>query len=282
MRIRKKLERLKLRFKMIKNHPLSGKNPILGIYKYIYFNAIQTLYPKPRVYNWIENLKFYAQKGDAGIVGNIYYKLMDFEESMFLLNHLKAQDVFVDVGANLGHFSMLASGICKANVIAIEPIENTVEKLKRNLELNNLIDKVTVLNYGVGDKEAILNFTINNDVMNAVSTIQTEKTVKVQVKTLNELLKDINPAFIKIDVEGYEFHVIKGADNVLKNPLLKYLMVEFNNSGTKFNLKDEDVYNAILDYDFIPIKYNVERKEILQLKSYNTHKFNTLFIRKNA
>lgn len=267
---------------MIKNHPLSGKNPILGIYKYIYFNAIQTLYPKPRVYNWIENLKFYAQKGDAGIVGNIYYKLMDFEESMFLLNHLKAQDVFVDVGANLGHFSMLASGICKANVIAIEPIENTVEKLKRNLELNNLIDKVTVLNYGVGDKEAILNFTINNDVMNAVSTIQTEKTVKVQVKTLNELLKDINPAFIKIDVEGYEFHVIKGADNVLKNPLLKYLMVEFNNSGTKFNLKDEDVYNAILDYDFIPIKYNVERKEILQLKSYNTHKFNTLFIRKNA
>jgi FkbM family methyltransferase len=282
MKIRKKLERLNLRFKMIKNHPLSGKNSILGIYKYIAFNTLQTIYPKPRVYNWIENLKFYAKKGDAGIVGNIYYQLMDYEESMFLLNHLKKEDVFVDVGANLGHFSMLASGICKAKTIAIEPIESTIFKLKRNLELNKLFDKVTILNYGVGDKEEFLNFTTHSDVMNAVSTFQTEKTVKIQVKTLNELLKNIDPTFIKIDVEGYEYNVIKGADKVLINPALKYLLVEFNNSGSKFNLKDEDVYKMILNYNFIPIGYNVERKEIIPLKNYNTHKFNTLFIRKNA
>jgi FkbM family methyltransferase len=282
MKIKKKLERLMLRFGMIINHPLSGKNPILGIYRYISFNTFQIIYPRPRVYNWIENLKFYAQKGDAGIVGNIYYKLMDFEESMFLIHNLKKNDVFVDVGANLGHFSILASGISKAKVIAIEPIESTVNKLKKNLALNGLLDNVTVFNYGVGDKEEILDFTTNNNSMNAVSTVQTEKTIKIQVKTLNELLKNINPTFIKIDVEGYEYNVIKGANKVLGNPTLKYLLIEFNNSGNKFNFKDEDVYKMIIDYNFIPIEYDVENRQIKPLKGFNIHKFNTLFIKEFA
>ncbi len=100
------------------------------------------------MYNWINGLKFYAEKGDAGLVGNIYYKLMDYEDSMFLIDSLKKDELFVDVGANLGHFSLLASGICKAKSIAIEPIKTTMDKLNRNIKLNNLTSYINFINIG--------------------------------------------------------------------------------------------------------------------------------------
>ena len=280
MKLVKAINRLVLRYKMIKKHPLTKSSSTRAMIRYLFFNISQAVYLRPRTFNWIRGLKFYAEKGDAGIVGNIYYKLMDYEDSMFLIDHLKECDLFVDIGANLGHYSLLASGICKADVIAIEPIKSTVEKLKKNIELNNLSTKVSVLNYGVGDKNEMLYFTTNKTSMNSVSIEESAHTVKVEVKVLDEILKNYKPTFIKIDVEGYEYHVLKGALNVLKNTSLKYLMVEFNESGKKFNVSDADVFDLILAFDFVPIKYNVSKKEISVLNSFNTDKFNTLFIRK--
>lgn len=282
MKLSKSIDRVLLRYKMIKKHPLTKRSPLKGLYRYLSFNISQAIIKKPRIFNWIEGLKFYAEKGDAGLVGNVYYKLMDYEDSMFLINHLKKEDLFVDVGANLGHYTMLASGICKAKTIAIEPIDTTLKKLKKNITLNELKNRVRILNYGVGDKKEVLNFTINQTVMNSVSMEENKNTVKIDVKTLNELLENENPTFIKIDVEGYEYNVLKGASNILSNPSLKYLLVEFNNSGEKYNLKDNDVFNLISQYNFKPIRYKVETKEIATLKSYNTDKFNTLFIRKEV
>lgn len=280
MKLSKIISRLRLRYKMIKKHPISGASPLSGISRYLYFNILQSIFPKPRVYNWINKLKFYAEKGDAGIVGNIYYKLMDYEESMFLIDHLKEEDLFIDVGANLGHYSLLASGICKAKVIAIEPIERTFNKLSKNVELNNLSDKVSIIKCGVGDKEETLSFTTNRSVMNRVANKGEKNTVEVEVKTLNNLLKGLHPTFIKIDVEGFELKVIKGANEIFDNPSLKYLLVEFNGSGNNYNLNDEDVYNLILSYNFTPINYNPKLKRIEFRESYNQNKFNTLFIKK--
>lgn len=279
MKLTKQIDRVLLRYRMIKKHPLTKASPLIGLFRYFHFNISQTIIKKPRVYKWIQGLKFYVEKGDAGLVGNVYYKLMDYEDSVFLINNLKSNDVFVDVGANLGHYTMLASGICKAKSIAIEPIKSTSVKLEKNIALNKLENKVTLLNLGVGDKNETLNFTTNKTVMNSVSLVENNNTVKIKVKTLNELLKDVNPTFIKIDVEGYEYKVLKGADEILKKGSLKYLLIEFNNSGVKFNLKDKDVFKLITEYGFLPIRYNTEKKEINIINSYNTDKFNTLFIR---
>lgn len=280
MKLSKRIGRVLLRYDMIKRHPLTKSAPLKGLLRYMLFNLSQSIVVKPKIFNWIGGLKFYAEKGDAGLVGNIYYKLMDYEDSMFLMDHLKKEDLFVDIGANLGHYTMLASGICKAKTIAIEPIESTIEKLKRNVSLNSLKDKVTILGYGVGDKSEILNFTTDKTVMNSVSLEENNNTIKIEVRTLDELLKGENPTFIKIDVEGYEYKVLKGANEVLGKPSLKYLLVEFNNSGEKFSLQDDDVFNLILKYDFVPIRYQANEKQIDVIKSFNTDKFNTLFIRK--
>lgn len=282
MNLSKSIKRIALRYNAIKKHPLTKKAPLKGLFRYLLFNVSQKINKKPKVFNWIQGLKFYAQKGDAGLVGNIYYKLMDYEDSMFIIDHLSKGDTFVDVGANLGHYTMLASGICKAKSIAIEPIQSTIKKLEKNIALNKLEEQVTILNCGVGDKKGTLNFTTDRTVMNSVALKESNTTTKVDVRTLNDILENENPTCIKIDVEGYEYNVLKGATTILNKPSLKYLLLEFNNSGAKFNITDDTVFNEILSYNFKPIRYNVETKEMIPIESYNTDKFNTLFFRETT
>jgi FkbM family methyltransferase len=264
-----------------KNHPLT-KNEVGGaLFRYVSFNVIQNINSKARVYNWIDNLRFYAQKGDAGIVANIYFKLFDYEDSMFLIERLKQDDLFIDVGANVGHYSLLAAGICGCEVMAFEPIPLTISKLNRNVKLNNLSDKIKTFNIGIGDVNSFLNFTTDRDVMNSVALEHETQVIRIEVKKLDDILEGKKPVFLKIDVEGFEYFVLKGATDVLANESLKYIIIELNYSTLKFGHTNQEIFEFLLSYDFIPIRYDVENQLTNVVKSYNENKFNTIFIRKN-
>lgn len=273
------LHKLRKRGKTFKNHPLA-KNNVLGAYiRYIQFNLIQFIWPKKRVYKWIEGLRFYAERGDAGIVANIYVKLHDYEDSMFLLNMLKENELFVDVGANVGHFSLLAAGVNKANVVALEPIASTFKKLCDNVMLNKLSSKVECLQIGAGEQKGKLAFIQNETVKNRVALKPSSQTLEVPVVTLDELLEGKTPVCIKIDVEGFEYFVLKGAEKTLQKKSLKYLIVEFNNSGLQYNVSNEMLFNLIASHNFIPVTY--KGNVVKEAATFNKEKFNTLFIRKN-
>jgi len=267
------------RYKAFRKHPLTKRNSLAALIRYFKFNATQFFFKGPRVYNWISGLKFYAEKGDAGLVANIYYKLFDYEESMFLLSRLQPGDLFIDVGANLGHFSMLAAGISKARVLAIEPIPSTFEKLERNIALNKLGHLVSCINKGLGEKQGTLRFLTDRTVMNRVALDRENNTLDVEVCTLDELLEGKEAVFLKIDVEGFELPVLKGATKTLSKASLKYLMLEFNNSGTKYGYSDGEVYEFVTNYGFRPIHYDVKENRSIFTSGYNTQKFNTLFLR---
>jgi FkbM family methyltransferase len=281
MKIKKIYIKISKRIEDFKGHPLTQNNVSKALYRYIRFNTIQKIYPKARVYKWIGNLKFYAHIGDAGIVANIYYKLFDYEDSMFLIHHLKKDDLFVDVGANVGHYSLLAAGICEAEVMAFEPIPSTFSKLNSNVNLNKLSNKVKLFNIGIGEESSYLNFTINKDVMNSVAQEYDKDIVRVEVLRLDDLLKDKTPVFLKIDVEGFEYFVLKGATNVLAKESLKYIIIEFNFSSSKYGHTNEEIFELLTTKDFVPVKYDSENKGINVINTYNKDKFNTVFIKKN-
>src|SRR5690606_17472427 len=125
----KKIQR---HFQRIQKHPITSRQPYSAMLRYLYFN-IKSRVVKEQITKWLGGLKFYAQKGDAGLVGNIYYGLYEFEESLFLLHFMHKEDVFFDIGANLGHYSMLISGIKKCKTIAVEPVPATFNRLVRNI-----------------------------------------------------------------------------------------------------------------------------------------------------
>jgi len=73
-----------------------------------------------------------------GATGNIYVGLHEFEQMAFLLHCLRSEDIFIDVGANVGSYTVLASAAVGAKTIAFEPIESEYNGLMANIELNGI------------------------------------------------------------------------------------------------------------------------------------------------
>lgn len=269
------------RYKAFKNHPLTRHSPNRALLRYINFNLTQTLFPGRRKFKWINGLSFYAQKGDAGIVPNIYYRLFDYEDSMFILNRLDQDDLMVDIGSNVGHFTLLSAST-GAQVIAIEPIPATFEKLQQNITLNQLSDRVNSYMIGIGQQETELDFTNDRDVMNRVAAPGDKSVVKIPVRPLDHVLEGKHPKMLKIDVEGFELAVLKGATEVLKDPTLNYLLIELNNSSAHYGADDQQVVELIRNSGFYPVRYQVETDQLIPLEQYRKDKFNTLFVRDTA
>lgn len=276
--MKKVIRRLKLRNHQFKQHPITRDNRVKALFRYISFNILNRIQSDVK-YKWIHNLMFFASRGDAGIVGNIYYGLYEFNESMFLLHLLRDKDTFVDVGANVGHYSLLASGIRKCLSIAIEPVPTTYSKLKKQVELNNLSDKIKTLNIGVGSHSSNLYFSTDKNTMNCIVDRNYKAAVEIEVRNLDHICSGQNVNLLKIDVEGYEKFVLQGCAETLKNPALKVVIIEVNNSGKFYGAKDEDICKILDENNFKPYKYNPLSRELTALNSHNTEQFNTIFIR---
>ena len=118
--------------------------------------------PYPFIYPFVGEMKLILQQGLTSATAQYYMGLSEFEEMSFVLHFIEKEDLFIDVGANVGCFTLLASGVKKANTIAIEPLPSTFQHLCNNLIINKLEENVEVLNIGMGAKEGNLEFTQHN------------------------------------------------------------------------------------------------------------------------
>ncbi len=132
-------------------------------------------------------------------------------------------DVVADIGANIGLTAILFSKIAN-NIYAFEPSPSTYRILSENL-VRNRIANVHAYNLGLGQKQEKLTITFasNNRSGGYVSDkIRPESghvTEVIQIETIDRLFlaEGISPSFIKIDVEGFEMNVIKGAARFLEH-----------------------------------------------------------------
>lgn len=276
--MRKIKKRLLKRYNQLKKHPITKGKELIGILRYIDFNLRCRIFSSV-TYNWIGGLKFIARKGDAGIVGNIYFGLYEFEESLFLLHFLNHEDYFLDIGANVGHYALLASGINKCKTLAIEPVPDTFSQLELNIELNGLSHLIETKNIGLSSDEGVLLISTDKGTMDQIVDKNYLNSVSVRVSTIDQIVKIKTPFAIKIDVEGYEKFVLEGAKLTLKSKILKVLIIELNKSGEIYNVKDKEIFNLIKSYGFKPYAYNPKTRTLIPLTNYNTHKFNTIFVR---
>lgn len=276
--IQKIIQKIKSRNQQFANHPITKDNRIKAMLRYIVFNSVNRITSSIK-YNWIEGLAFYASKGDSGIVANIYYGLYEFNESAFLLHYLSKDDVFLDIGANVGHYSLLASGVKKCNTIAIEPVPKTFAKLNEQIALNKLESKILAQNIGVGNECAILNFSVDKNTMNRIVDAEYKNAVQIPVKTIDSICKEKNISLMKIDVEGYEKFVLEGSQTTLKNENLKAIIIEINFSNKFYGVENDEVAEILIKNHFKPFKYNPLNRQLTELKTYNQEQFNTIFIR---
>ncbi len=273
------IKKLKARYNDFNRHPITHKNRIFSLIRYILFNIRLRIFKEIEV-GWIEGLNFIVRKGDAGIIGNVYFGLDEFEESVFLLHLLEETDTFLDIGANLGHYSLLVSGIKKSHSIAIEPVTDTFQQLRKQIQLNNLSSLVDAKNIGVSNTDGMLFFSTDRGTMNRVVPEDYPNAIAIDVITIDSILLNYQtPIAMKIDVEGYEKFVLEGAIFLLNNAKLKVLVVELNQSGRKYKVSDEELYATILSFGFKPYAYHVFNRTLQELESYNLNSFNTIFVR---
>jgi FkbM family methyltransferase len=198
----------------------------------------------------------------------------------------KQGDIVVDIGAHMGRYTIISSKRVGANgkVVAIEAHPSNFEMLKSNIKLNQLTN-VTPLNYAVYSKETKIKlylpdeesgYTMHHSIMsNYVFTKYKDKTgdkfVEVSANTLDYLLQlkgitDVN--WVKIDVEGAEFEVLKGAHNVLSNSKDISLLIEVHGTDTY-----EPIIESLRSYNFkidFEKTYENGEKHIIALKDRST------------
>ena len=142
----------------------------------------------------------------------------------------------VEVGANIGYF-VLQEHIILGNtgkIYAIEPNPLSVKYLKKNVKINSM-KNVKLLNMGVSDKNGEMTFLMSkkwnlsrfqNDKKTTTSDVLKE--IPVKIKTLDSLFANKKVNFIRTDIEGYEYQMIKGAQKVLSNNKNLIIFLEFH------------------------------------------------------
>ncbi|MCO5937086.1 FkbM family methyltransferase [Mucilaginibacter sp. RB4R14] len=262
------------------NHPFTKGHRLISLARLFKWQLLSRLRKQPVVHQFTKNSKLWVWKGLTGATGNIYCGLHDFEDMAFLLHLLRPNDLFIDIGANIGSYTMLASAEAGAKTIAVEPIPQTFENLTKNITLNNIGNRVTALNIGMGSKKDVLKFTKIHDTGNHVATNGDAETIGVNVDTIDNILEGKTPLLLKIDVEGFETEVLNGAANTLTSPGLKAIIIELNGAGNNFGFDEDNIHKLLLSHGFKVVGYLPFQRVLADATRKTEH--NTLYIKDEA
>ncbi len=185
---------------------------------------------------------------------SVYLGKEEVRERRLLSLLLGPGDVFVDCGANIGLFAVAAAGLVgpEGTVFAVEPVAATFARLRENCELNELGERVHLFENVLAARSGV-EVALAGDVHN---TMRVEDRAPagaplVETVTLDEILAEA-PAVtgIKIDVEGYELEVLRGAEDSIAR-FSPWLLVEFNSDllGTR-ELRGWDVHGFLTERSY--------------------------------
>jgi FkbM family methyltransferase len=229
------------------------------------------------------------------ILSKLIYTNFEQNEIVFLRKYLKPGDTFFDIGSNIGLFSLHAAQIVtnKGSIHAFEPTPNTFARLMENIELNRYQHIITANNIGISSNIGTLSLNISTDGHDAWNTfakqseICFEKKIEIPVEKLDNYLTEKNIsckdiALIKIDVEGWEMEVIKGAKNLLIEENAPVLMVEFTESNLfAAGTNCYEIYDLVVSYGYMWYTYD-SKNNILHHDSKRIHyPYNNLIAIKN-
>jgi FkbM family methyltransferase len=176
-------------------------------------------------------------------LGNILIEEGEYEPLMttVLQKYLKPGDVFIDLGANEGYFSVIASGLVGkgGRVIAIEPQSRLQMVIRTNLELNGCSNVEThqlLLSAADGESMLMLTTELNTGASSMCASRQRLRRImpveRVPSQTLGSFLERIRITtcdFMKVDIEGAEWDVFMGAGQVLRRGIIRRFVLEIHN-----------------------------------------------------
>jgi FkbM family methyltransferase len=167
-----------------------------------------------------------VQLHDNGASQSIYANPSDYWEMTLWRQILRPSDLFLDVGANVGLYSLWAAD-ADAQVWAFEPDPGAAAQLRENATLSGL--EVTVHEFALGAERGVIAFSVGLGTGNRVIADGVDALVReVDVRPLDEVLKGRRARGMKIDVEGAERLVLQGARTLLETRAIDAIQLEWN------------------------------------------------------
>jgi len=264
-------------FRFVWRHPLNSENKLRALGRLLRWQIGSRLLPGMTALPFVEKTRLFATRGMTGATGNWYSGLHETAEMGFVLHLLRPTDHFLDVGANIGSYAILAAGAVGAYTVAVEPIPETFACLRRNILLNDLEEKVRCCQIGLSDREAVLRFTSDLDTVNhVISSGEEGPSIEVPAMTLDALVGNMIPAAIKIDVEGHELRVLGGASRVLADQRVLAVIMETNGSGARYGVGDGKLFDVMYRHQFEPYGYDPLSRTLV---GGQPNAGNTIFVR---
>lgn len=160
----------------------------------------------------------------------VYANPPDHPEMLAWRRVLRPGDLFVDVGANVGSYAIWA-GELGADVIALEPAADTFALLLENIALNDY--RVEAIEAAAGAVCGTARFTTGLDSVNRLDPrgCVEAPAVMVDMVTVDSVIGDRSVAGMKVDVEGYEIDVLRGAEQALSEHRIGLIQLEWNSTS---------------------------------------------------
>ncbi|MCO6454185.1 MAG: FkbM family methyltransferase, partial [Pirellulaceae bacterium] len=214
--------------------------------------------------------------------------LYDYDEMRFVLDYLRPGDRFLDIGANVGIYSLLAASAVgpEGAVDAFEPVPATLERLRENLRLSG-VQNIQVHPLAVGATAGEVFLETGNDAMNHMlasselpgserpglpSGEQTgaqtglpsaERTMAVRCVALDEYLPDRQYAMGKIDIEGAELLALRGARRMLAAANPPVWLLEMNGLCGRYGHTPAQLSEWLAEHGYRLARYDADRRQLV-------------------
>lgn len=196
------------------------------------------------------------------ILYNGFYEKSNLEALKKSFSSDVNNSTFLDIGANIGNHSIFFNNYFK-NIKSFEPQKKIYEILKLNTQKYSNIE---TFNYGISTEDIFTSFNIpinNSGMASSKKLFKNYYTEKVSLKRL-DFKKLPNVGYIKVDVEGEEFDVLKSLSEIIKasSPIISFEL----NSNNHDRKKIIDLMNNFGYYDFfVPANYKFQKNRIIRL-----------------
>ncbi len=212
---------------------------------------------------WVDvhGFRLHYRPEDAGVIAPIkLYGAYERETTQEILKILKPGMGFLDLGAHIGFFSLLAAKIVggAGQVFAFEPMASTRGVLKKNIEINKLDSIIEVIPFAIADNRKILRFATHPEASDsakmALASDREDDIVEVEATDLDSFFEERSwPRLdlIKMDIEGCETDAFNGMSELSRrNPSMK-IIFEFNAGNFQaFNLSENALFEALSNLGF--------------------------------
>lgn len=184
-------------------------------------------------------LKFLVRPGipDIQMVNEVFYD----EFYNLALSHMKSHEVVIDIGANIGAFSLRAArNPAVDSVYSFEPFPSNYTLVQRNIQLNNFTRKIYPFQYGIGKKKEKRKFFfgLKGNATHSLFT-KSDKYIEINLITLNDIFNNNKLkkcSLLKIDCEGAEYEIFESVTSSLLKKI-KIICMEYHPNGNPQDIK---------------------------------------------